>query len=606
MRQEKSILSPLSSWKYLFKKPVTISKEAIFLYPREAADRYRGFHINEHSKCTGCGTCSEICPTAAITMVTLDHLPLEVGKKNERPVLDYGRCSFCGLCVDICTSDSLHMTKEYIHTTTDPETYYFMPDEYGIHGDSPKIGYVRDDVSELLDLDRYEMAHEPVSRKKSFVEIVKGYSLEMALAESSRCVSCGVCTETCPANMNIPEYIKAIYDNDLKTGVQEIYKTNPLANVCGRICTHKCETACVIGNRGESVAIRWLKRYIVDNVSAEDYEAAALATITAPVNGKIAIVGSGPSGLSCGYYLATMGYQVDLYEQKALPGGVIRYGGPEYRLPEQSVINDIKMIEKAGVNFIVNTKLGEDISLETLQKDYDSVFLGIGFSLSRPLPMPGSDHKQVKYAIEFLGQARDYVRGIGPMPDIAEKIVVIGGGNVAFDVARTLLRLQEEKYGASHVSMAALETRDKLPADLEEIEEGQEEGLHYFFGYGPQHIAIDNETIKGLHVKKVLSIFDKESKFNPSYDENDQQLLEGTQVYIAIGQMADYDCFNEEMKASITFFRGQVKVKPNGQFEAYPWLFAGGDITKGPDIINAVQTGHTAAQAIDAYVQSKR
>ncbi|MBN2793799.1 MAG: FAD-dependent oxidoreductase [Clostridia bacterium] len=605
MKQEKSMLSPLKAWKYLVKEPVTVSKKDIFVKPREAADRYRGFHVNEHDKCTGCGTCSEICPTDAINMIVLPDQPFVDGKKNERPAFDYGRCSFCGLCVDICTGDSLHMTKEYVHITPDVNQMYFMPDELGIHQKKFENGWLRDEVSELLDLERYEMKHEGVSRKSSFIEIVKGFSYEMALAESSRCVECGVCTQTCPAQMNIPEYIRTVYDGDLKKGIEWIYKTNPLANVCGRICTHKCESACVISNRGDAVAIRWLKRYIVDNTPMDQYEAGALAYVTEKTNGKVAIVGSGPSGLSCAYYLSTLGYEVDVYEKNALPGGVIRYGGPEYRLPEESVKKDILMIENAGVNFICNTELGKDISLETLEEKYDSVFLGIGFSYSRPLPIPGSDNHEVKFAIEFLGQARDYNRGLRAIPDISDEVIVIGGGNVAFDVARTLIRLQEEKYGKSSVAMAALEHREILPADLEEIEEGEEEGLKYSFGYGPQAIKVEDGIIKGLHVKKVLSIFDGEGRFNPSYDEEDQKIIPAKQVYIAIGQMANFDFFNEEMKNNIEFFRGKVKVNDNGQFDHYPWLFAGGDIVRGPDIINGVATGHDAAKAIDAYIRSK-
>lgn len=602
----KSMFAPLKGLKFLGQKPVTVDKENIFLTPREAADRYRGFHMNYQDKCTGCGTCAEICPTDAINMIEMKDLKPDVGMKNERPAIDYGRCSFCGLCVDICTSESLNLTKEYIFTTTDPNNFYFMPDEKGINGKEFPLGWVRDENSELLDLDRYEMKHEGVSRRKSFIEIVKGYSEEMALAEASRCLECGVCTATCPANMNIPEYIRSVYDKDLKEGIFQIYKTNPLANVCGRICTHNCETACVVGQRGEAVAIRWLKRYIVDNTPMEDYEAAALETVTEKVNGKVAVVGSGPAGLSCAYYLATLGYEVDIYEKNALPGGVIRYGGPEYRLPEVSVQKDISIIEKSGAKFICNTELGKDISIEELRDKYDSVFLGIGLSYSRPLPIPGSDNDEVKFAIEFLGQARDYTRKTAEMPDVHENVVVIGGGNVAFDVARTLLRLQEEKYGKSNVSMAALEHRAILPADLEEIEEGEEEGLNYSFGYGPQSIEVLDGKIRGLNVKKVNSIFDKEGKFNPDYDENDKKLIEATQIYIAIGQMANYDFFTEEMKEKINVFRGKVETSEDGQIKEYPWMFAGGDIVRGPDIINGVDTGHIAAQAIDTYIRNNK
>ena len=517
MRKEKSLFSPIKAWKYLIRKPVTIPKKDIFKNPRESSDRYRGFHQNDWDKCLGCGTCSDICPTNAITMVGIEDLPEKEGYKKERPAIDYGRCSFCALCVDICPSNSLNMSKEYLHVSKDPDTFWFIPDENGLHKIKAKKGYERDEDSELLDLERYEMKLEDADRKDSFIEIVKGFSKKMALAEASRCVECGICTDTCPAKMNIPEYIRAIWDGDMGQAVKELYKTNPLANVCGRICTHACEGVCAIGHRGEPISIRWLKRYIVDNTPMDLYEEGALENVAEPINGKVAIVGSGPSGLSCGYYLRTLGYEVDIYEERALPGGVIRYGGPEYRLPEKCVEKDIGMIEKTGIKFIVNTKVGRDIRLDELKEKYDAVFLGTGFSLSSPLKVKGYEHADVKYAIPFLAEARDYTRKVSEMPEIHESVIVIGGGNVAFDVARTMIRLQEEKYGKSNVSIAALESIDILPADLEEIEEGTEEGLHDFYGFGPDEIIIENDRIKGLRVKKATRVFDEEGKFSPDF-----------------------------------------------------------------------------------------
>lgn len=605
MNKAKSLFSPIKAWKYLFREPVTIAKKDIFVNPREASDRYRGFHQNDLDKCIGCGTCSDICPTAAINMVPVEGLVHEEGKKDERPAFDYGRCSFCGLCVDVCASDSLNMSKEYIHISKDAETFYYLPDASGIHEKEAEKGYQRDEVSELLALARQKMAQSDTSRKSSFIEIMKGYTKAEALEEAARCVECGICTDTCPANMNIPEYIRAVFDDDMEEGIRQIYKTNPLANVCGRICTHKCETVCAISHRGEPIAIRWLKRYIVDNASETEYEEGALAEVTAPVSGKIAVVGSGPSGLACAFYLRTMGYDVTIYEARGLPGGVVRYGGPEYRLPEASVLKDISMIEKAGVKFICNTEVGVDIELETLHAENEAVFLGTGFSLSTPLRIPGYEHPNVKYAIPFLASVRDYLRGLAPMPVVDRKVVVIGGGNVAFDVARSLLRLQEIQYGESCVQIASLEDIDILPADKEELEEGVEEGLKGYFGYGPESIEISGDAIVGIHLKKVLSIFDAEGRFSPSYDETDKKLLEATQVYMAIGQMPEYAYFNDEMRDQILTKRRQVAVNDGGQIESYPWLFAGGDIVKGPDIITAVATGHDAAKAIDQWLLSK-
>ena len=173
MESKKSFFSPMCAWKYLVKKPLTVLKKDIFDEPREAADRYRGFHTNDWDKCSGCGTCSEICPTAAINMLEIEGLDAYEGHKPERPAVDYGRCSFCALCIDICTSDSLCMSKEYIHLSTDADSFYFLPEKDGIHKIDFKLGYTRDDDSELLDLKRYEMEeiHHNI-RDKSFVEIV--------------------------------------------------------------------------------------------------------------------------------------------------------------------------------------------------------------------------------------------------------------------------------------------------------------------------------------------------------------------------------------------------------------------------------------------------
>jgi len=606
MNKEKSIFSPIKAWKYLAKRPVTVLKKDIFDKPRESSERYRGFHQNDWEKCLGCGTCSRICPTNAIDMVPVAGLEEKEGYKNERPAFDYGRCSFCAICVDICPSDSLNMSREYLHLSKDTDTFYFLPDSSGLHGDSRDKGYSRDEDSELLDLERYAMEHLPVDRKNSFMEIVKGYSLEKALAESARCVECGICTETCPAHMNIPEYIRSVWTGDMKEAMSWLYKTNPLANVCGRICTHKCEGVCALGHRGEAIAIRWLKRFIVDNTPEDAYDEAALEFVLEPVNGKVAIVGSGPSGLSCAYYLRTLGYEVDVYEEKALPGGVIRYGGPEYRLPEESVLKDIGIIEKSGVRFITNTKVGRDIGLDELRDNYDAVFLGTGFSLSRELKIPGYEHDDVEYAIPFLGQTRDYLRNITEMPAIHEKVVVIGGGNVAFDVGRTLIRLQQTKFNEDHVSIAALEHREILPCDIEELEEGEEEGIMGYFGYGPAEIVIEDGAIKGLSVKKVESIFDDEGRFNPSYDESDTRFIEATQVYIATGQKPEYAYFDEKMLAAVKIDRGRIRTLEHGQIEAYPWLFAGGDIVQGPDIITGVANGHDSAEGIDKYIRSIR
>ena len=604
MEEKGKFFSPIKLWRYAFGKPVTVPMEDIFDHPRVGPENSRGFHVNDMEMCIGCGTCSEICPTEAIRMVPMNRLEDQPGSHPERPSIDYGRCCFCALCVDICTTGSLNMTKEYLYNKSDPNDYYLMPSDESINNEGTGFGYQKTEESDLLDLERVEMSMvEAEERKDSFIEILRGYSREQAKIEASRCVGCEICTKTCPAHMNIPQYINSVWEDNMTEGLKWLYKTNPLAGVCGSICTHKCEGVCSIGVRGEPIAIRWLKRYIVDNSPDEVYQKAIVEEVSKKGEGSVAIVGGGPAGMSAGYYLRTLGYDVDLYEKTSHIGGVARYGGPAYRLPEDRLNKDVKVLEDIGINIHVNTRVGEDVTLEQLKETHDVVFMAAGMPDSRPLNIPGMDHDQIRFAMKLLKQTKDFQRGQAECPDVAEHIVIIGGGNVAFDVARTCLRLQNELYGKSDVKMAALETRDILPADLEEIEEGEEEGLQYFFGNGPVEVVIENEKLVGLKVKKCLSVFDSEGRFNPSFDEDQVQVLSGDQVYVSIGQMSDHVYFSDEMMGKLELVRGKIPVNEKGQSLAYPWLFAGGDIIKGPDIVNAVADGHRAAVGIDEYLQ---
>ncbi|MDC0559149.1 4Fe-4S binding protein, partial [Candidatus Izimaplasma bacterium] len=357
-----SIFNPIRLWKYLFKEPVTIPFEDIMTKknagylnnnsiikdkkrlessPREAADNLRGFHTNDWKDCIGCATCEEICPTEAITMVERLDVPEKAGELQQRPIIDYGRCCFCALCVDTCTTGSLKMSKEYIYANTDPDAFLFMPEETWL-GQEVKEGYVKDEVSDLLDLKRVEMEHEdPQERKSSFVEIVRGYSKEFAKQEAARCVECGVCTASCPVQMHIPEYIKSIWEDDIEGALRQVYETNPLPGVCGRVCTHNCETSCAIAVRGDAIAIRWLKRYIIDSAPNDMYEKILNEPVSEVIDARVAVVGAGPAGLGAAYYLKVMGYKVDVFEEMPQAGGVMRYGIPAYRLPDSAIDKDI-------------------------------------------------------------------------------------------------------------------------------------------------------------------------------------------------------------------------------------------------------------------------
>ena len=236
------------------------------------------------------------------------------------------------------------------------------------------------------------------------------------------------------------------------------------------------------------------------------------------------------------------------------------------------------------------------------------MFIGTGYPDTRPLNIPGVDHKDVIMAMPFLSDSADFERGIAEMPEIKEKVVVIGSGNVAFDVARTLVRFQNMKFGKSDVLMAALENRSQVPADIEEIEEGTEEGIKFNLACGPQKMIIDEKTgeLKGVEVCECTQLFDENHRFNPQFNLEAKQLLDADQVYLAIGQMPDFSYLPKELQDEMTIERGKIKTNKNGQVNGVPWLFAGGDIIKGMDIINGVANGHDAAVGIDEYLRKNK
>jgi len=592
------ILSPFTAWKHLFNEPLSV-KDPL---NREAADRYRGFHINNLDKCIGCGTCEEICQNAAIDLVFVAGIETKNGDSGLRPKIDYGRCCWCALCVDICTTNSLGMSNKYTWVDEDSDNFRFIPGVDKKAWDNCEKGWKKPTANyQLYNLNQVKM-HEiaPEARDKSFIEIIHGYSKEQALLEADRCVGCGICIAACPAHMGIPEYIKAIRNDNLKDGLKILYDTNPLPEICGRICTHKCETVCSLGHTGDAISIRWLKRYIADQNTLEEYKK-ILGTENIEKNGKkVAIIGSGPSGLSAAHYLSLMGYSCTIFERFPEAGGMMRYGIPEYRLPYDQLDKDIDYIVSLGTEIRYNTTIGKDITLNDLHNQYDAVFAGTGLHLGRSTKIPGSENKNVYQSIDLL---RDIVLGKG-IP-VAEKIVVIGGGNVAMDITRSLARLQNQKYGKVNILATSLESEEQMPADKEEIIEAREEKALIMPGWGPISIEIKDNQVTGLNVVKCLTVFDEESRFNPKFDENQKNFFAADMIVESIGQGMDLSYISTEIKELLAMDnRGRIIVDKNFQSNV-KWLFVGGDIIQGPDVIHGIANGHKAAIGIDSFIKNK-
>jgi len=604
-----SILAPFKAIRFLFQKPVTLR------YPfekKEPALRYRGFHLNDWDKCTGCGNCADICPNEAITMIEVPEIVPEPGEKNERPQLDYGRCCFCGLCVDICPPGSLRLSRDYFHIHFDTDTFVFVPkderkdeetfrppEEYSIlkaslthrrrdyEGFSPDLDYA------LFEPERVPMPQVAAEeRKQSFVEMVQGYSAEQARSEASRCLECGLCEEACPAHLKISDYVRAISEDNCEAALRTIFEDNPLPAICGRICMKHCEDACSLGLRGEPVAIRWLKRYAADYL--ENYQDALGLQPASPTGKKVAIIGAGASGLAVAYYLRLKGHDVTIFESMPAGGGMLRIGPPKYRLPPDQVDKDVDYIGSLGVEFRFNTTVGEDVLFNDLLQEYDAVYISTGLHQSRQARIENEDRAVM--GLEFLKSAR-----LGSEPWVGREVIVIGGGNVAMDVARTCVRLQQMQYPTQNTvtKTVSLESWEEMPATQEEIEEAKEEGIQFNPGWGPKRILVKEGRVAGLECKAVKAVFDEQGRFSPTFHEEKTTVLEGDMIIEAIGQGYDLSFIPGQLMQALEFTeRRKVKVNENGM-TSIPGVFAGGDIVNlNMDAVTAIADAKKAAEGI--------
>lgn len=591
----RDILSPLYVWKRAFEKPYSINTLS---KGRDAAPHYRGFHKNDLEKCIGCGTCAEICQNATIDMVPVK--PARDGDSGLRPKMDYGRCCWCALCVDICPSGSLTMSNAYtwVEEGLDKdvrETYCYIPGLDEKPWDHIDEGYKRPEGYELLHLERIPMPHlHPEQNTDSFIELVLGYSRELAEKEADRCIQCGICTATCPAHMNIPGYIKAIREHRIEEGLRLLYETNPLPGVCGRICTRKCEDVCALSHRGEAISIRWLKRYLTDCVESEKYRE-ILAQELGSNDKSIGIVGAGPGGLSAAYYLRLLGYSVDIYERQPAAGGMLRYGIPEYRLPYAKLDKDIDYIISLGVKLHLNCSIGAEISFDDLYAKHDAVFISTGLFEPYRIGIEGDDLPQVIPGLKLLSDVTNQI----PV-NLGKKVIIVGGGNVAMDTARTSRRLGAE------VTVLYRRREVDMPADREEIEEAYEEGVAFIF----QAVPVKIEKLPGDRIRFIYSMAEmvqqeEGARPQPIPIEGSREILEADTVISAIGQGMNFNWMDGEAQAKIRFGKWNILADRWGQTSDSK-VFIGGDMfNRTADAITAIADGHRSARAIDKLLMGE-
>ena len=398
------------------------------------------------------------------------------------------------------------------------------------------------------------------------------------------------CKATCPAHVSVQGYIALMNQGKYREALELFKEAHPFPAICGRVCHHPCESVCTRGDLDEPVSIQYLHRFLAD-LDLFD-ETRYVPELLDKKEEKVAVIGAGPGGLTAAYYLDREGYQVTVYEKLPVAGGMMAVGIPEYRLPRDIIAAEVKVIEDMGVEIKTGVEFGKDVTLQGLKAEgFQAVFLATGLHLSRRLNIEGEQAPGIFEGVEFLRDA-----ALGKRISLEKGVLVIGGGNVAIDVALTAKRL-----GAEEVTLACLEKREEMPAWDYEIEEALEEGVRIVNGLGPNRFLEKDGKVSGVEFKRCTTVFDEQGAFDPRYDEKDLTTMKTESVIIAIGQAADLSFADEE--GIYTTERNGLQADPVTLQTPLQWVFAGGDALYGPkSVVEAVACGKDAAISIDRYL----
>lgn len=478
--------------------------------------------------------------------------------------IDIDKCVACGKCVEYCPSGAVKLGQK-LNTKNGPIKY-------------PK--------HELPD-------HMPWGKDK--------WDEDYRDKNRINCYQTGTapCKVACPAHIAVEGYIKVVKEGRFRDALALIKKDNPFPAICGRVCNKRCEAACTRGKIDEAVAIDDIKKFVaeLDLQSNTRY----IPDIVIPSNmgrwkEKIAIIGAGPAGLSCAYYLATKGYYPVVFEKNEKPGGMLTYGIPSYKLEKDVIDAEIEILKELGVTIKCGVEVGKDVTIASLREEgFKAFYIAIGCQGGKLPGIPGEDAKGTSVAVKFLHDAT-----VDKSTILNGNVVVVGGGNVAIDCARTAKR-----FKANKVSVFSLEDRNHMPATNQEILETLDEGIEINNGYGPKEIIKDeNGCVKQIVFKKCLSVNDPIThKFNPVYDENDTVTVDATHVIFAIGQTINWGNLLEGTK--VTFQHGNYPVADKLTYQTNePDIFVGGDVYTGPKFaIDAIEAGKCAAESLHRFVQ---
>lgn len=502
-----------------------------------------------HAICNCCG-----CSCYALRAASMYHNP-DMVRSNFVSTIDPEKCVGCGECVEVCPTNAI------------------------------KLGHKLCAITEVKPSVRKEFPHDTEwgpDKWNPDYRINRKETLDTGTSP---------CKTECPAHISIPGYIKLASQGKFTEALAMIKKDNPFPAVCGRICPALCESACTRNGVDSSVAIDDIKKFIAE--LDLNKEQRYLPEIKHDYDKKIAIIGAGPSGLSCAYYLAVEGYKVTVFEKERELGGMLRYGIPAFRLQRDVIQAEIDVLKDLGVSFTTGVDVGKDITIPQLREQgFNAFYVAIGAQKGRKISIEGEDALNVMTGVDFL---RD--TSLNPSETSLGKTIVIGGGNVAIDVARTALRLDSKD-----VSMYCLESREQMPALKDEIHEALEEGVSIHNGYGPKRILVKDDRAYAVEFVKCTQVFDEHHRFNPIFDHEDTMIVEADHILISVGQQIDWGTLFEGLDVEINPNQ-TIKVDVQTLQSSVSDIFAGGDAATGPKYaIHAIAHGKEAAISIHRFV----
>ncbi|HSP95213.1 MAG TPA: FAD-dependent oxidoreductase [Thermoanaerobaculia bacterium] len=434
------------------------------------------------------------------------------------------------------------------------------------------------------------------------------------------------CKWACPVHTEAGKYVTLVAEGRYREAYAVARRPNPLASICGRICAAPCEGVCRRGELDAPIAIRALKRFVTERFGVESMmDFSVLTEVYGERRGRyserVAVIGSGPAGLACAHDLSLMGYSVTIFEASPVAGGMLRLGVPEYRLPRALIQLEVNAILSLGVELKANARLGRDFTLADLKEQgFTAIFLGVGAMRSRELTIPGVELDGVLRGIDYLLNIN-----LGYKVEMGQHVVVIGGGNVALDVARTAARGGEQanlqrnlsivqaldvarsaiRFGARKVTVCSLESESEMPAAREEIEEAEKEGIRFLHRVGPKRLVGEKGTVAGIEFLDVSRVFDETGRFSPQFIEGSEKIFSTDTVIIAIGQTGDFSFLRPE--DGIEARGGRIVIDPDTLATTAPGVWAGGDAAFGPRIaINAIADGKRGARSIDEHFRGTR